>query len=388
MENKSCKISKKCGGCVYSGVDYKLQLAEKQKLIETLMGKFCNAHGGVEPIIGMEKPLGYRHKVVRTFSTDRAGGLYSGLYEEGTHRVIRAEECIIEEQECLSVIKTIEKLAKDFKIRAYDEDKGTGLLRHVLVRKGFATGEIMAVLVLANFIFPGKNNFIRELTAAHPSVKTIVFNENHGKNSLILGKNQQVVYGRGFITDRLLGRSFKISPKSFYQVNPAQTERLYNTAVSFAGLTGREFCIDAYCGTGTIGIIAAERAGRVLGIELSPDAVRDAVANARENRVDNIKFRNADATEFLCEMAAAKTAPPEVLFMDPPRSGSTPEFISAAAALKVPKIVYISCNPETLARDAELFTGLGYKAERVQPVDMFPFTGHVECVVLMSREGK
>ena len=269
-----------------------------------------------------------------------------------------------------------------FKIRPYDEDSGYGLLRHVLIRIGHVTGQIMVVLVLSSPIMPSKNNFVKALRKLHPEITTIVVNVNERDTSMILGEKEQVIYGKGYIEDKLCGKTFRISPKSFYQVNPAQTEKLYARALEYAGLTGQETVLDAYCGTGTIGMIASDYAAQVIGVELNRDAVRDAVNNAKRNQISNIQFYQNDAGKFLLEMAEQDKRL-DVLLMDPPRSGSSEEFLNAAAGIRPERIVYISCNPETLVRDVKYLVKRGYRAVKSVAVDMFPFTDSIESVTLL-----
>lgn len=379
-QQRFCANAKKCGGCQYQGVPYQEQLKKKQKQVEALLKKFVK----ISPIIGMEEPYFYRNKVHAVFDRDRKGNIISGIYEAKSHRVVPIDECLIEDEKSQEIIRTIRKMLKSFKIKTYDEDTGYGLLRHVLVRRGFRTDEVMVVLVIGSPIFPSKNNFVKALRRVHPEISTVVLNINDRHTSMVLGEREIVIYGKGFIRDTLCGRTFRISPKSFYQVNPVQTEVLYNEAVRFAGLTGRERVIDAYCGIGTISLIAASKAKEVIGVELNKDAVRDARINARENKITNVQFRQGDAGQFMEAMAAAGERA-DVVFMDPPRAGSDEKFLSSLIKLCPGKVVYISCNPETLARDLEYLTKKGYGVKRVQPVDMFSFTVHVECVVLITR---
>lgn len=382
-EEKLCPVAKKCGGCRYIDVPYEEQLRKKQKLAEKLLGRY----GRVKPIIGMENPKHYRNKVHAVFDFDKRTGMVSGIYQEGTHRVVPVEECLIENLEADRIIQSIRKLAKSFKYKAYDEDTGYGLMRHVLIRTGYHSGEIMVVLVLASPIFPSKNNFVKELCKLHPEITTIVVNVNDKKTSMILGEKQQVIYGKGYIEDTLCEKIFKISPKSFYQVNPVQTEKLYRQAVAYAELTGEERVIDAYCGIGTIGIAASDKASKVIGVELNPDAVKDAIANARKNYIKNVDFYQNDAGKFMLQLAAAKESI-DVVFMDPPRSGSSEAFLDAVIALKPSRVVYISCNPETMARDLQylLKKEKKYKVEELTPVDMFPFTECVEVCGLIRLQ--
>ena len=335
-------------------------------------------------MIGMENPFHYRHKVHAVFSHDRRGNAISGIYQENTHKVVPVERCLIEDEQADAIIGTIRGMLRSFKIRTYDEDTEYGLLRHVLIRKGYATGEIMVVLVTASPVFPSRNNFVRALREKHPEITTIIQNINGRGTSMVLGDRENVLYGKGYIEDVLCGFRFRISSRSFYQVNPAQTELLYGKALELAGLSGRETVIDAYCGTGTIGIIASGQAGRVIGVELSRDAVRDAVSNAKRNQIKNIQFYCEDAERFLLDMAA-KGEQADVVIMDPPRSGSTEAFMDAIARMGARRVVYVSCNPETLARDVRYMRKLGYVGKEAWGVDLFPFTRHCETVVLLSK---
>ena len=382
-QDSVCTVAKKCGGCVYQGMPYKEQLKRKQTQEEQLLKKFCK----VSPIIGMKDPYYYRNKVHAVFDRDRRGNIISGTYQANTHRVIAVEDCMIEDKKSQEIIRTIRHLLKSFKIKTYDEDTGYGLLRHVMVRRGFQTGEIMVILVLGSPILPSKNNFIKALRKEHPEITTIILNVNDKQTSMVLGEKEKVIYGPGFIRDTLCGCTFRISPQSFYQVNPVQTEVLYQTAMEYAGLQGKESVIDAYCGIGTIGMVAAKQAKHVLGIELNKDAVRDAKMNAKENQMNNIEFRQGDAGKFMVDMAK-KHQKVDVVFMDPPRAGSDEKFLSSVAQMGPKKVVYVSCNPVTLARDLKYMVKHGYKVEKIQPVDMFPFCDHVENVVLMSKAGK
>lgn len=376
-----CPLSGKCGGCRYSAVSYDKQLQKKQNAENELLKEF----GEVLPILGMEEPKYYRNKVHHAFSRDRFGHVLHGSYQAGTHRVVPIDACLLEDQKSLAIIETINGLLKSFKIWIYDEDLYTGLLRHVLVRRGFQSGEIMVVLVLANPIFPGKNNFVKALLKEHPEITTIVLNINDKSTSMVLGKVNKPIYGPGFIKDTLCGKTFRISPASFYQVNPVQTEVLYQTALDFAELTGKETVIDAYCGIGTIALAASSRAGKVIGIELNQDAVKDAIINARENKIDNTRFYQEDAGEFMEAMAEeGETA--DVVFMDPPRSGSTEQFMNSVAKMGPEKVVYVSCGPESLKRDLAYFATLGYSVKKIQPVDMFPYTEHLETVCLLRKD--
>lgn len=376
-----CPVANKCGGCQSLHQSYEQQLKNKQKFVEGLLNKFCK----VDKIIGMDNPYHYRNKVHAVFDHDRKGNPISGVYEQGTHRVIPVDTCLIENKKADEIIGSIRGLLKSFKIKTYDEDSGYGLLRHVLVRVGYTSGEIMVVLVLGSPILPSKNNFVKALRKLHPEITTIVINVNNKKTSMVLGDKEQVIYGKGYIEDTLCEKVFRISPKSFYQVNPVQTEILYNKAIEYAEFTGNETIIDAYCGTGTIGIIASEHVKKVIGVELNRDAVRDATINAKRNNVSNIDFYNKDAGEFMSQMAEQNQTV-DFVFMDPPRAGSDEKFLSSLCSLKPKKVVYISCNPVTLERDLVFLTKKGYKVQKAVPVDMFPGTEHVETCVLLSHK--
>lgn len=386
MEKKDkCPYRKKCGGCTYQGVAYEAQLKEKQELVEKLIGGFCK----VSPIVGMSNPYHYRNKVHAAFGITRRGEIISGVYREGTHDIVPVEICQIEDKKADEIIQDIKGMLRSFKIKTYDEDTGYGLLRHVMVRCGFKSGEIMVVLVLGSPIMPSKNNFVKALRKKHPEISTVIINVNDKRTSMVLGDKESVIYGKGYISDELCGCKFKISSKSFYQVNPVQTEVLYNKAMELASLTGKERVLDAYCGIGTIGIIASKKAKEVIGVELNKAAVRDAITNAKINGINNIRFFAEDAGQFMLKTSAKmledKSAGIDVVFMDPPRAGSDENFMSSVIKLAPKKVVYVSCNPETLARDLKYFTKHGYKAEVAVPVDMFPHTSHVETVVLLSH---
>lgn len=375
-----CPVASKCGGCQWIEKDYQEQLQVKAARFRKLMEPYCKP----EPIIGMEQPVHYRNKVHAVFGEDRRHNPISGIYEEKSHRIVPVDSCLIENQKADEIIVSIRGLLKSFKIRPYNEDTGYGLLRHVLIRTGHVTGQIMVVLVLSSPIMPSKNNFVKALLKLHPEITTVVLNVNDRNTSMVLGDKEQVIYGKGYIEDVLCGKTFRISPKSFYQVNPVQTEKLYGKALEYAGLTGKETVLDAYCGTGTIGMIASDKAAKVIGVELSPDAVRDARNNAKGNQIKNIQFYQNDAGKFLLEMAEQNTKL-DVLLMDPPRSGSSEEFLNAVAQIKPEKVVYISCNPDTLVRDLKYLTKKGYRVAKGVALDLFPFTEHVETCVLIVQ---
>lgn len=381
-KSNRCPVYKKCGGCQLDSA-YPDQLGFKQHKVERLLRRF----GRVEKIIGMDNPTHYRNKVQAAFYTNRRGQIISGVYQSGTHHVVGIDSCMIEDALADRIIVAVRKLLPSFKLTTYNEDTGKGFLRHVLVKRGFATNQVMLVLVTGTPVFPSKNNFVKAIRAKFPEITTIVQNVNHSFTNLVLGERQTVLYGKGYIEDVLCGCRFRISPKSFYQINPVQTEVLYGKAMEFAALKGDESVLDAYCGIGTIGIVAAKNgAGRVIGVELNGDAVRDAITNARRNGLDNIRFYKGDAGEFM-EALADEGERCDVVLMDPPRAGSSEQFLRSLIRMSPDRVVYVSCNPETLARDLTFLTkNSGYRVQKIQPVDMFPHTEHIETVVLLSRK--
>lgn len=383
MEKKMgeiCPYGKKCGGCDYQGMDYKAQLEKKMAYMKKLLKGICP----VNPIVGMETPYHYRHKVNAAFGCVKGGKIVAGVYKKNTHDIVDIESCMIEDEEADAIIRDVKNLLKSFRIKTYDEDSGYGLLRHVMVRKSYARQEYMVILVLSSPILPSKNNFVKALRKNHENISTVVINVNNKKTSMVLGERNITIYGLGYLEDELCGKVFCLSPSSFYQVNPLQTERLYTHALKVAKLSGRETVIDAYCGTGTIGILASDYAKKVIGVELNKDAVKDAIGNAKGNGVQNIRFFHADAGAFLVDMAERKETA-DLVILDPPRTGSSEEFLGALCKLMPQKVVYISCGPESLVRDLKYLMKHGYEVKECTPFDMFPFTEHIENVCLLVR---
>ena len=435
-----CPVFGRCGGCSSLDVPYEAQLAAKERDVCDLFADLAPAEA-FQPILGMAEPFHYRNKVISPYAPakGRAKGqgrtageaaakltradILTGMYETGTHRLIPTDTCAIENETAKRVTLAIRDIMARWNMEPYNEDTGEGFVRHAVVRVGHESGEVLVTVVTNGEEFPASKSFCRELKRRVPEVTTIVQNVNTRQTNVILGDKERVLYGPGFILDSLCGLSFRISSRSFYQVNAVQTEVLYNEAVRLAGLTGAETVIDAYCGTGTIGLVAASRgAARVIGVDSVEAAIRDARGNARHNGVENAEFICADATRFMQDMAAFPSRHPEriaspsrhperaqrvegspenpenlenpenpenpqplVLLMDPPRAGSTPAFLDAAAALAPERIVYISCNPTTQARDVRHLAKAGYAVRTVRPVDMFPHTHHVESIVMLER---
>ncbi len=411
---EKCKYCKKCGGCDYQGLSYEKQLAKKQSYIENLLAPVLLKNGYkkeeaerlFQPIIGAENPYHYRNKVHGVFGVGRNKKTICGTYEKNSHHVVDIENCQIENETAVKMIRGIKDMMSSFKLAPYDEDRRTGVMRHVLIRvgekvtgDGSVSPEYMVVLVTGSKEFPGKKNFVKELVKHYPEITTVVWNINDKKTSMILGEKEEVLYGNGFVTDTLFDMNYRISSKSFYQVNKRQTEKLYQTAMEFAG-DSSELLLDAYCGTGTIGMSMAHRAKKVIGVELNKAAVKDAKQNAKENGIKNIEFVCGDAGEYLLKVAKEKTAAdemtqsvkkiPDVVIMDPPRSGSSKDFLNSLLKIKPERIVYVSCGPESLKRDLEYLLRPKhgkrlYQLETIQPIDMFPMTKHTEVICKLVR---
>ena len=375
-----CPVSKKCGGCTMIDVPYAEQAERKQQLVEALIGNF----GRVDPIIRMKNPDHYRNKVTSVFAPDKKGKPVCGIYKAGTHDVVPVKACLLEDLRADRIIQTVFALMESFKIRVYDEDRKTGFLRYVQVRTARSTKQVMVTLVTAESAFPVGKKFVNALLKRHPEITTVVQNINDKQTTMVLGDREKVLFGPGYIEDVLCKKRFRISSRSFYQVNSIQTEKLYNIALDYAGFSGKERILDAYCGIGTIGIIASDRCKEVLSVELNPEAVKDAKVNAKLNEAKNVEVFRNDAGRFMRDMAAKKEKL-DILFMDPPRSGASEEFLMAALELKPAKVVYVSCEPTTLARDLAILAEGGYEMKKAVPVDMFPYVEGVETVCLLTR---
>ena len=375
---RRCPCFKRCGGCQLD-MPYEKQIQWKQDKAIRMLSGFCKVHS----IAAMDSPYNYRNKVQTVYKLS-GGRVASGVFQSSSRSVTFVDKCSLEDKRAWEIIGALKKLFTSFRINPYDERTGKGLLRHTLIRIADGTGEIMVVLVTKGPIFPAKRNFVRTLLKACPDITTVVHNINPDRMPLTLGERNIVLYGSGKITDELCGCRFIISPASFYQVNPVQTRVLYDTVVTAADIKQGTRVLDAYCGVGTIGIICAKQGASVVGVESNKSAVKDAVTNARLNKLDNISFVCADATQMMGELAYRGESF-DVIIMDPPRAGSTQEFISAVAAVSPKRVVYVSCRIESLERDLKLFRKLGYKAQLIQPVDMFPHTTGIETVVLLKK---
>ena len=379
----NCPIYDLCGGCTLQHIDYSEQLNIKTKWLENLFLKAFNKHFNIPLVLGMKEPFNYRNKNQMVLKKEK-NKLIGGMYQEGTHNVIDHNNCLIQDEVINKVQEQIKKLIIDFKYSIYDEDKKVGLFRHVLVKRSLATKEILVVLITTSLDFPGKNNFVKAITKLNKEITSIVQNVNNRKSSAVLGDKEVVLYGPGFIFDILLGKKFKITSKSFYQINSLQTEVLYSEAIKLADLKKTDTVLDAYAGVGTIGLIVANNVKKVLSVEIVKDAVKNGIDNAKYNKINNVVFVNDDATKYI-NYLAANNQKLDVIIMDPPRSGSTVEFLNAVKRIKPRKIVYVSCNPVTQVEDLKQLLSM-YNIKHIQGVDMFPHTSHVESVVCLTRK--
>ncbi|MCQ2406285.1 MAG: 23S rRNA (uracil(1939)-C(5))-methyltransferase RlmD [Oscillospiraceae bacterium] len=374
---KLCPVAGKCGGCQLQNMAYPDQLKYKQSLVIGLLGKFCR----VDDIIGMDSPFFYRNKVQAAFGKGR-NGIISGVYQSSSHKIVPIDSCLLEDKKADEIIVFIRELCRKHKVSIFNDETGKGFLRHVLVKRSFATNEIMVCLVTGTAQFPGKRDFIESLLSRFPEITTIIQNVNNKFTSLVLGKEEHVLYGPGKIEDVLLGKRFLISAPSFYQINPFQTEALYSLAINGMKLRKTDTLVDAYCGTGTIGIAASDKVMEVIGVELNPAAVKDAIANAKRNKAENCRFFKGDAGDFLLA-AAEEGMKADAVIMDPPRAGRTATFVSSLCPMSPSRVAYVSCDPEALARDLKYLTTHGYKVNKITPLDMFPHSNHVETVCLL-----
>lgn len=388
----TCPIGRTCGGCEWLAVPYPIQLRRKQEWIEHLFSSVAKEdEAELAPIVSASgDPVAYRCKAATPFAPGPHGRVRSGFYAAGTHRIVACERCLVEDPRCRHILNEVARAAAKLRIPAYDEDRGTGLLRHAIVRVGWKTDEALLTIVTNGRELRHADQFASELRRRCPEVTSCVQNVNTRKTNAMLGRETRVLWGTGVLADELLGCRFEIGPLSFYQTNPAQTETLYRLAIEAAALSDGDRLLDAYCGCGTIGICAAALAREtgvrvhVTGVETSADAVAHARHNASANGLGGTcEFHRADATEWM-----AKTCEHfDIILLDPPRAGSTPEFLEGAARLAPERIVYVSCNAETQVRDITLLRERGYRLVRLTPVDMFPHTKHVETVMKLIRAG-
>ncbi len=377
-----CSRYHECGGCQLQHFSYENQLIIKTNAVISAFNKQKIEDVTILPIIGAKSPYHYRNKNQMVIS-EKNRKIMSGFYQENTHFIVNIDECAIQNDTANQIIKSARQLLMKHKIKAYDEKSGEGLIRHILVRVSDTTHEVLVVLVTKEEVFPGRNNFTKELRLMHPEITTIVQNINPRATSIVLGDFERVLFGPGFIKDQLLEKTFMISSKTFYQVNSKQTAILYKKALEIAKPRKDEIMIDAFSGVGTIGILFAEHVKQVYGVESNKDSVKNAIMNSRLNQVHNIRFVNSDASEYLDKLVDDKVSV-DIFLVDPPRAGLGKPFMDKIISLKPKKFVYISCNPETFAEDVAYLRESGYNLQNVQPIDMFPQTNHVESVSLLS----
>ena len=378
-----CKICTSCGGCQYQQLKYSSQLFYKTKRVKDALKRIGGVDVNVLPCIGMDDPYNYRNKIQMPYGKDRNGKVVYGFFKENTHQIIPVKECHIEDKRAASILWDIKELVKEMNIPIYNEDNGKGILRYVLIRTSYHYPEIMVVLITTMMNFPGQRNFVDALIKKHPEITTIVENVNKRHTNVILGNQEKVLYGKGYIKDDILDLTFEISSSSFFQVNPVQVEKLYKTALNLLNFEKNQVLLDAYSGVGTIGLIAARNVKEVLSVEINKDAHRNAIENAKRNNVNNIKFFCDDASHFIDTYEGQI----DVVIMDPPRKGSDEVFLNSIINRKIENIIYISCDPETLARDIAYLSKY-YDVNYAQCVDMFPMTSHVETIIGLYRKDK
>ncbi|GAB3042932.1 23S rRNA (uracil(1939)-C(5))-methyltransferase RlmD [Virgibacillus ainsalahensis] len=381
-----CNVYYQCGGCQLQHMSYHMQLDMKYNQVKNVMQKIAHLdHVPVHPTIGMEDPWRYRNKVQIPVG-ERDGELITGFYRKRSHEIIDdMETCVIQDELNDRSLHAVRRIANQLGIKAYDEKKDRGVLRHIMVRTGRETDETMIVLITRTEKLPYQHELIRELTETFPHVKSIVHNINNKRTNVILGNKTKVIWGEEYIYDTIGDIRFAISAKSFYQVNPPQTKKLYDKALEYANIESDDIVVDAYCGIGTISLFLAQKAKKVYGVEVVPEAISDAKNNAKLNGIKNAEFVVGEAEKVMPQWKA-EGLNPDVIVVDPPRKGCEVDFLEAMIEMEPDRIVYVSCNPSTLARDLRVLEDGGYEAKEVQPVDMFPQTAHVECVCRLERK--
>ena len=374
----NCPVSTACGGCTFQNTTYEYELAYKKKKVEEVFKRIAKVSVEVDDVVGMECPHHYRNKIQVPFGMENKHVIY-GFYRSNTHQIIPIKSCDIEDELAAPILESIASLMEDMKIAPYHEDSRKGVIRHVLIRTSKETRKVMVVLVTNSNTFPSRNNFVKALVNKHPEIDTVVQNINLRDTNVILGEKEEVLYGKGYIVDSIMGVKFHVSSKSFSQVNPIQVEKLYSLAISKAGITNKDTVLDAYAGVATIGILCAKHAKHVTSVELVKEACINAKENAKRNNIDNITILNDDCTEYLLNNKNHF----DVVILDPQRKGSTEAFLNALIKNKPDRIVYISCEPSTLARDIAILKKQ-YNIDSVTPVDMFPRSFHVETICSLT----
>ena len=381
--NADCATYKRCGGCSLRHIQYEETLKIKRDMVQNLVNKGLKNKITVNYVIDMDNPYNYRNKLQYPVGKDKKGMHVIGVFANRTHEIIPVESCLIQNKEAEKVAKEIFKFIKEKNISIYDEKTRSGAIRHIIVKIGVKTNEIMCIIVSNDETLRMEKEFVKDITSKFSNVKTIIKNINNKNTNVILGNKNVVIYGDGFIYDKLGDYTFKISAKSFYQTNPTQTEVLYNKAIEFARLDKEDVLCDLYCGIGTIGIFASSKVKQVYGIEIVEEAVEAAKENAKINNVDNIEFIAGDVEKAFKELVEEHHVEPTAIIVDPPRRGLDATTINKTLELEVEKLVYVSCNPATMVRDLKMLEEK-YDVKEIQPVDMFPYTSHVECVAVLQ----
>ena len=384
---EACPSAHRCGGCQLQAMSYERQLQFKREKVANHLKRIGGLAVPVEPVIGMEQPYHYRNKTQVPVGVDREGRLRMGFYASHSHEIVEQSGCLLGGRENDRILETIRGFLTEYRIPAYDETSGRGLVRHILIRRSYATGEYLVCVVINGKRLPRQEQLVERLRALapEPTVSSVCLNINEADTNVILGEQVVNLYGPGYLEDSIGPLRFRISPQSFFQVNPEQTRKLYETALSFAALSGTEQVWDLYCGIGTISLFLAQKAGFVRGVEIVAPAVRDAEANAARNGLANTRFYAGKAEEVLPRVYEEENCRPDVIVVDPPRKGCEPRVLDTMLAMQPARIVYVSCDSATLARDLKHLTAGGYEVKKVQPVDMFPWTVSVETVCLLSN---
>lgn len=377
-----CSISNKCGSCQLLNKEYEETLNHKLKYVNDCLKKEKVPYQ-IHDIYRSKYDTKYRNKMIVGFKYIQ-GKIVAGFYEENSHKIIAMNNCIMHSDCQNKIVQDVLSLMKNMKYFPYDEDRKIGLFRYLLIKEAHKTKEVMVVIVTGQELFPGSKSFCQKLTSLNPNIKAIIQNINNRKTSIVLGEKEKVLFGNLYITDYLCDLKFRITSKSFYQVNPVQAENLYNQVLNYSKLTGKEVVIDAYSGIGTIGLYLSNNAKKVISVENNKQAHMSAIANAKINNINNAIFYNDDATKFINLIADNKELI-DIIIMDPPRTGSTEQFINACYRLNPKKIVYVSCGPDTLARDLKMFYSYGYKIKDASCFDMFCYTNHIETIVLLTK---
>lgn len=380
-----CPVYKECGGCQLQHMNYNEQLNLKQNRLEQALRRIGGTNPKLEPIIGMENPYFYRNKVQVPFGLDNNSNVIAGFFKRGTHEIVDTKKCFIENEVSDNIIVWLKSAFKKYDIKPYDINMDSGVIKTMLIKRALTTQQVMVVFVTRTTTLPHTNELIRDLLLAFPEIKSVIHNVNNSKTTKVLGEIENVLYGPAFIEDKLMDVNFRISSKSFYQINTLQTKHLYQKAIDFAKFTGNEVVLDAYCGIGTIALIMANKVKKVIGIDIVSSAIQDANKNAEINKIKNVSFIQSDVNDYVSKMETAKEKI-DVVVVDPPRDGLDQKFINALLKTKPSKLIYISCEPSSLARDIKQLSKY-YDLKKVQAVDMFPQTYHVEsCSLLTLKE--